>query len=152
MKEYIDYKVDCLFAPIAPNQDPEEGASQTGSGRPDGTTSPQNTKTVKPIGEGVSAEIFSLEKVKDNMILAQKLISKIETELKKKHKLKDLSEKQLNVASQIADIIIVNEEPKSWIRKAKGYLNKPVDKNPDRVNRKRKRGLKIPPLKKAPHN
>ena len=132
-KEYVDYKEEGLFAPIAPNQDAEEGSSQTGSGRPNGTTSPQNTKTIKPIGEGVGKEIFSLEKVKDNMILAQKLNNKIETELKKKHELKELSREQLNIASQIADIIIVNEEPKSWIRKAKSYLNKPVDKNLDKV-------------------
>ena len=134
-KEYVDYKEEGLFAPIAPQQDSEEGTSQTGSGRPDGTTSPQNTKTVKPIGEGVGKQIFSLEKVKDNMILAQKLINKVETELKKKHKLKELSENQLKIVSQIADVIVVNEEPKSWGRKVKNYLENPIDKNPDRVKK-----------------
>jgi len=69
------------------------------------------------------------------MILAEKLSKKIETELKKKHELDELSKDQLAIASQITDIIIVNEEPKSWIRKAKGYVTKPIDKNPDRVKR-----------------
>ena len=128
-------KEESLESPKAPQQDSEEGTSQTGSGRPDGTTSPQNTKTVKPIGEGVGKQIFSLEKVKDNMILAQKLINKVETELKKKHKLKELSENQLKIVYQIADVIVVNEDPKYWGRKVKNYLENPIYKNPDRVKK-----------------
>ena len=67
------------------------------------------------------------------MILAQKLSSKLETELKKKHKIKELTKDQEGIVSQIADIVIVNEDPKSWIRAAKGYLSKPIDKKPKRV-------------------
>ena len=134
-KDYVDYKEEGFFAPIAQNQALQQGGTQSGSGRPDGTSSPQNTKTVTPIGESKAEKVFSLEAVKDNMILAEKLSKKIETELKKKHKLDELSKDQLAIASQITDIIIVNEEPKSWIRKAKGYVTKPIDKNPDRVKR-----------------
>ena len=134
-KDYVDYKEEGFFAPIAQNQALQQGGTQSGSGRPDGTSSPQNTKTVSPIGESKAEKVFSLEAVKDNMILAEKLSKKIETELKKKHKLDELSKDQLAIASQITDIIIVNEEPKSWIRKAKGYVTKPIDKNPDRVKR-----------------
>ena len=134
-KDYVDYKEEGFFAPIAQNQGLQQGGTQSGSGRPDGTSSPQNTKTVTPIGESKAEKVFSLEAVKDNMILAEKLSKKIETELKKKHELDELSKDQLAIASQITDIIIVNEEPKSWIRKAKGYVTKPIDKNPDRVKR-----------------
>jgi hypothetical protein len=134
-KEYMDYKDDGLFVPIAQNQNLQEGGTQSGSGRPDGTSSPQNTKTVTPIGESEAKKVFSLEAIKDNMILAEKLSKKIEAELKKKHGLEELSKNQLNIASQISDIIIVNEEPKSWIKKVKSYVAKPVDKNPDRVKR-----------------
>jgi hypothetical protein len=134
-KDYVDYKEEGFFAPIAQNQALQQGGTQSGSGRPDGTSSPQNTKTVTPIGESKAEKVFSLEAVKDNMILAEKLSKKIETELKKKHELDELSKDQLAIASQITDIIIVNEEPKSWIRKAKGYVTKPIDKNPDRVKR-----------------
>ena len=132
-KEYSDHKDDGLFVPIAQNQSLEEKGTQSGSGRPEGTSSPQNTKTVTPIGENNAGEVFSLEKVKDNMILAQKLSSKLETELKKKHKIKELTKDQEGIVSQIADIVIVNEDPKSWIRAAKGYLSKPIDKKPKRV-------------------
>ena len=134
-KDYVDYKEEGFFAPIAQNQGLQQGGTQSGSGRPDGTSSPQNTKTVTPIGESKAEKVFSLEAVKDNMILAEKLSKKIETELKKKHELDELSKDQLAIASQITDIIIVNEEPKSWIRKAKGYVTKPIDKNPDSVKR-----------------
>ena len=83
--------------------------------------------------ESAAKKVFSMESVKDNMILAQKLSKKVETELIKKHKLDELSKDQQAIVSQITDIIIVNEEPKSWIRKVKTYLDKPIDKNPDRV-------------------
>ena len=111
----------------------QQGGGQSNSGRPEGTSSPQNTKTVTPIGQSEAKKVFSLDSVKDNMILAEKLSKKIETELKKKHKLDDLTDQQKEMASMIADIIVVNEEPKSWIRKVKNYISKPVDKNPDRV-------------------
>ena len=133
-KEYVDNKDEGFFIPISQNENLQEGGTQTGSGRPDGTSSPQNTKTVTPIGESEAKKVFSLESVKDNMILAQKLSKKVETELMKKHNLDELSTKaQHDIVSQITDIIIVNEQPKSWIRKVKAYLDKPVDKNPDRV-------------------
>ena len=132
-KQYMDNREEGFFTPIAQNQNLQQGGTQTGSGRPDGTSSPQNTKTVTPIGESAAKKVFSLESVKDNMILAQKLSKKVETELIKKHKLDELSKDQQAIVSQITDIIIVNEEPKSWIRKVKTYLDKPIDKNPDRV-------------------
>ena len=132
-KEYSDLREEGLFLPIAQNQALQQGGGQSNSGRPEGTSSPQNTKTVTPIGQSEAKKVFSLDSVKDNMILAEKLSKKIETELKKKHKLDDLTDQQKEMASMIADIIVVNEEPKSWIRKVKNYISKPVDKNPDRV-------------------
>ena len=84
-KQYMDNREEGFFTPIAQNQNLKQGGTQTGSGRPDGTSSPQNTKTVTPIGESAAKKVFSLESVKDNMILAQKLSKKVETELIKKH-------------------------------------------------------------------
>lgn len=71
--------------------------------------------------------------MKDHLALAQKLNTKVEAELKKKHKLKTLNEDQKSVASQITDVIVSNEEPKSWNRSVKKYLENPVDTNLDRV-------------------
>ena len=58
---------------------------------------------------------------------------KITTLLKRKHKLKTLNENQKGVVDSISELVIVNEAPEDWISKAKDYVNKPVDKNVDRV-------------------
>jgi hypothetical protein len=68
------------------------------------------------------------------MLLAQKLTTKITSSLKRKHKLKKLNEKQILVVDQITSLVIANEEPSDWGKKANEYVKKPADKNLDRVN------------------
>lgn len=110
------------------------------AGRPGGTSSPQTTKKVSPIGakytesgKPYKSYNFLLTKVKDCFIEADKLNKKVETSLKRKHKVKELNEDQKAIAFDITKIIVANEEPKNWSRKAKDYIKAPVDTNPDRI-------------------
>ena len=109
------------------------GAKTDQAGRPAGTGTPQTTKNVKPIGEGKQSKAdedqFSLSKVKDNLISAQKLEEEVALFLRKKHNLKKLSYEQKNISEQIAKLIIANEEPKIWSEKISDYVKNPFDKN-----------------------
>jgi hypothetical protein len=73
-------------------------------------------------------------KIKDNMILAQETEKEICSFLKKKFKIKKLSEQQLSVASDVLSVIMANEESENWLKTIKEYCENPVDKNQDRVN------------------
>jgi len=111
-------------------------------GRPAGTSSPQTTKQVSPMGASekytqsgkkYKSYNFLLTKVKDNFIEADKLNKKVETSLKRKHKVKELDESQKAIAFDITKVIVANEEPKDWSKKAKDYIKNPIDTNPERV-------------------
>jgi hypothetical protein len=101
------------------------------TGRPPGTSSPQTTKKVSPIG--ASEKLFSFELVRENMISAQKLESKVSTHLRKKHKVKRLSKKQKEISEQISHIIIANEKPDNWINSVDEYCKSPLDKNQEQL-------------------
>jgi hypothetical protein len=105
-------------------------------GRPPGTGVPQSTKTVSPRGQGpqskTAARFFSLDKIKDNLILASKLYKEIEKTLRARHKIKRLNKSQKEVAESLTELIISNEKPENWIEKAELYCKKPntsVNKN-----------------------
>jgi len=100
------------------------------AGRPSGTSSPQTTKKVSPIGAN---ESYSVLKVKDNFALADKLYRKVVTSLKRKHKIKELSESQEGIAFEITKTIVANEESSNWNKKVKDYLKSPIDTNPERI-------------------
>lgn len=111
-------------------------AGDQGGGRPEGETAPQTTKNVSPVGESTGEKIdtkYSFNRIMELMASAEKLNKKITTLLKRKHKLKTLNENQKGVVDSISELVIVNEAPEDWISKAKDYVNKPVDKNVDRV-------------------
>ena len=108
------------------------GAKPAEAGRPAGTGTPQTTKNVKPIGQGQQSkaeEKYSFNKVKDNLILAQKLEEEVASFLRKKHNLRKLSNQQKEVVEQISKIIISNESPENWSAKIEDYVNSPTDKN-----------------------
>lgn len=109
------------------------GAPKDPAGRPSGSTGvPQSTKNIKPIGEGQQSkaeEKYSFNKIKENLILTQKLEEEICATLRKKHKLKKLNSEQKSVASQITNLVIQNESPKDWINSFATYIDFPIDKN-----------------------
>jgi len=115
------------------------GAKNQEAGRPSGTSGiKQQTKNTKPIGEGdqskANLENFSLTKIKNNLISAQKLNEEICNFLRKKHNLKKMTQDQKNIADQISKIILSNELPENWINSIGEYVEKPYDKNNLMVN------------------
>jgi len=114
------------------------GGSQQQAGRPNGSTGiPQSTKNVSPIGQGKQSKAnedkFSLSKVKENLIAAQKLEEEVSSALRKKHNIKKLSYNQKEVAEQISKIIVANETPENWVSKIEDYIKQPVDQNQETV-------------------
>ena len=108
------------------------------AGRPAGSGgTPQSSKNVSPIGQGkqskASEDQFSLVKVKENLIAAQKLEEEVAAFLRKKHSIKKLSYEQKGIADQISKIIIANESPENWSSKIEEYVNFPVDKNHETI-------------------
>ena len=78
---------------------------------------------------------FSLEKIKNNLLAAQKLTDSVEASLRKMHKKRKLSKQQKEVAAGISEIIIANEEPSDWGSKIEEYISSPIDSNEDRVKK-----------------
>lgn len=127
-----------------PKQGVQQNKKPAGeAGRPGGTGTPQTTKQVTPVGakytksgKQYKSYNFLLSKVKDSFIKADKLNKKIETSLKRKHKIKELSEEQKAVAFEITKVVVANEEIENWDKwaKVKGYVENPVDKNLNRVS------------------
>jgi len=106
------------------------------AGRPHGTEGiPQSTTKQTPVGEGVNAEAYSLTKVKENMILAQKIEPLVSSQLKKQHKIKRLNKAQKEIVSQITDTIVINEVPDNWVKSVAKYCKNPIDHNPERVEK-----------------
>jgi hypothetical protein len=106
------------------------------NGRPSGTSGvPQDNKRT-PTDRQDSSTVkayFSMDKIKENLISAQKLNSEVEKSLRKKHGIRKMSRKQKEVAEQISEIIVANEEPSNWKGSIDKYLEKPEDDNKDRV-------------------
>ena len=103
------------------------------AGRPDGSSGiPQQNRKTSPVGGGETSG-FSLDKIKENMILAQKLETSIQGELRKVNKLKRLNKTQKQVAAEICTVIVSNEKPEDWIKSVKKYCKSPIDTNKERV-------------------
>ena len=113
------------------NEGKPSDSNQTQTGRPEGTSGiPQETKNVSPIGASTQ---FSLSKVRDNLILAQNLVPEVENQLRKFHKKRKLSQQQKEVASEIASIIIANEDPSCWKDNVSKYITNPIDSDEGRI-------------------
>lgn len=101
------------------------------AGRPSGSKRPQSTKKIKP--SKASEELYSLSKIKDNLILAGKLKEEIVNIYLNKYNLKKLNEEQIAIAEDIRQVVLSNEEPENWISKAKEYVENPVDSNLEKI-------------------
>ena len=119
---------------IAEKKDPGNGAPPPPGvkepvGRPPGTSTPQSTKNVSPRGQGeqskMAASHFSLDKIKDNLILASKLYKEVEKGLRDKHDIKRLTKTQKTGALALTELIISNEDPENWIEKVELYCKNP---------------------------
>lgn len=140
-KEFLKEKQDGLYEPIMSKNPVGGDTPPQDGGRPSGTKTPQETKNVSPIGQGDQSKFtqgsktpeYSLASLKDNMILSQKLNSKVSIRLKEMHKVKRITPKQKQVAEAICDLIIINESPSDWLSSVDKYCEKPFDHNLDRV-------------------
>ena len=145
-REYLEQRNEGLYTPLVggsplaktikveENNNKKPKTLPKDAGRPDGTSGiPQNNKKISPVGQGGNSQAYSLDKIKDNMILAQKLESTVAIELRKLHKVKRLNKTQKEVAIQISETIIANEPPQEWTKNVKKYCKQPVDHNSERV-------------------
>jgi len=128
-RKYKELKDSGFYQPLI------GGSGQGISGRPAGSTGiPQSTKNIKPIGQGQQSkalveEKYSLSKLKENLIRAQKLNDEVSTKLREVHSIKKMTNQQKEVSEQITNLIIANENPENWSNKILDYINNPTDQN-----------------------
>ena len=136
--EFADYKEKGYYQPViggaktppSPNNAPEKEKEEipNESGRPSGSGGePQENPAI------ASEQRFDFSKIKDHMILAQKLEKEVRSSLRKKHGIKRLNKNQKGISEEIANLIVANEEPSLWLDKVDDYLDNPKDKNHDRL-------------------
>lgn len=137
-EDHKDYKAkrdDGLYQPLV------GGGTKNEEGRPEGSSAPQTTKNVGPIGSGTSKasvaeapEKYSVMQVKAHMLLAQELEKYVTDTLKAMHGIKRMSKLQKEVAASIVTQVMSNEEPSKWLHEAKAYCENPEDRNHARVS------------------
>jgi hypothetical protein len=126
-KEFKQFKDKGLYDPLIGGKNDSEEA-----GRPAGT--PQNSTKKSPAGQGEQSKAnFSLSKVIDNVRIADGLFTKVEAALRAYHKKSRLTKAQKEVASQITELIVANENPEDWESVIETYIKRPIDKNPNRI-------------------
>ena len=128
-KKFKELRDEGYYNPLIGGNEKEE------EGRPDGSNSPQTTKKVSPIGENtVGKEKFSIEKIKENLVLAQKLESEVQEQLKAKYDNKRVTNKIRNLAEEICQVVMANEMPEQWSEKVVDYIDNPVDTNHNKIS------------------
>ena len=128
-KKFKELRDEGYYNPLIGGNEKEE------EGRPDGSNSPQTTKKVSPIGENtVGKEKFSIEKIKENLVLAQKLESEVQEQLKAKYDNKRVTNKIRNLAQEICQVVMANEMPEQWSEKVVDYIDNPIDTNHNKIS------------------
>ncbi len=148
-KEFNPLKESGLYQPIiggaktAPEdgEDDEEGETPPPpAGRPEGSggkpqeveRAPSDNQNAAP---SMAEQLFSLEKIKNNLLLANTLNSQVEKSLRDRHSIKRLTNKQKEVAQDITALIVANEAPENWSESIGSYLDSPIDRNKNRINK-----------------
>ena len=128
-KKFKELRDEGYYNPLIGGNEKEE------EGRPDGSKSPQTTKKISPIGENtVGKEKFSIDKIKENLLLAQKLESEIQEQLKTKYDNKRVTNKIRSLAEEICQVVMANEMPEQWLEKVEGYIDNPIDTNHNKIS------------------
>ncbi len=97
-------------------------------GRPTGTKKKKSKVTVTPQGKKSKAS-YSMSTLKDLISLSNRVEGKLNEAIKKKYKLKELDETQLNMATTILTSILTNEKPEDWENSIKEYAKEPKEIN-----------------------
>lgn len=122
-QEFKKLKDKGLYQPILENKPAEAGLN----GRPGGTSSPQTTKKVSPIGTK-----GSIDTLKENIKAYDSMLFEAEKFFKTKYGLENLNEEQTSFVKDLTLSVAVNEKPDEWLSKINTYLvNGPVE-NSDR--------------------
>ena len=114
-KSYKESRDKGLYKPLL-SKDPAQA-----EGRPAGTKAPQSTKKISPIGKGN----FSLTKIRDNMLLAQRAEAKIKDLLKLEHNIKEFNAEQEQVVQDILISVMKNESLCNWESTVGSYIKDP---------------------------
>jgi hypothetical protein len=104
------------------------------SGRPAGSKKPKEDDKKTPVGTKAALN-FSLSRIQEHLNLSDKLNLEVEASLRQLHKRKRLSKQQKEVAREITNIVIANEDPPNWLAKAGRYAAEPTDRNHERVKK-----------------
>lgn len=128
-KKFQEYKKEGLYEPII------GGAKMPQmTGRPTGSKKPKEEDKKTPVGTKAALN-FSLSKIQEHLNLSDKVNTEVEASLRKIHKRKRLSKQQKEVAREITNIVIANEEPENWLAKAGRYAAEPTDRDHERVKK-----------------
>ena len=128
-KKFQEYKKEGLYEPII-------GGSKMPqmTGRPAGSKKPKEQDKKTPVGTKATLN-FSLSKIQENLNLSDKVNIEVEASLRKIHKRKRLSKQQKEVAREITNIVIANEDSSNWLAKAGRYAAEPTDRDHERVKK-----------------
>ena len=128
-KKFQEHKNEGLYEPLI------GGAKMPQvSGRPAGSKKPKEEDKKTPIGTKAALN-FSLSSIQEHLNLSDKLNLEVEASLRQIHKRKRLSKQQKEVAREITNIVIANEDPPNWLAKAGRYAAEPTDRNHERVKK-----------------
>ncbi len=115
-KHFKELKDQGFYRPIADNTKEMEG-------RPPGTTSPQTTKTVTPVGDSKAWSKLTCDKLKSSFAAELSLMNSITNLFKTKFNVKKLNQNQAQLAHQLTQEIMMNEKMSDWQSKIEPYLN-----------------------------
>ena len=128
-KKFQEHKNEGLYEPLI------GGAKMPQmSGRPAGSKKPKEDDKKTPVGTKAALN-FSLSRIQEHLTLSDKLNLEVEASLRQLHKRKRLSKQQKEVAREITNIVIANEDPPNWLAKAGRYAAEPTDRNHERVKK-----------------
>lgn len=110
------------------------------TGRPSGSKRKKSTNKPRVLGslnedvEDTEQTFYSgaklIEVIRNYDLLEKSVVSA----LLKKHNIEKLSDQQNSIASEISKVIARNEEVENWDKSIEIYLDKPLDRNDERIN------------------
>jgi hypothetical protein len=114
-EEFKKMKDKGLYEPLIGGQKKEEG-------RPAGSKAPQTTKKVSPIG----ASKFSLQKISDNIKIANELLEKVESQYRQTKNIKRMSGKEKDICWNTTESIIASKPISEWENSITEFLENPI--------------------------